>query len=63
MGLKPRPKRIQHFMHACSFCGAQTGDLIVGPRISICFECVECARDNVGEIRLARSRAKRGEGS
>jgi hypothetical protein len=41
----------------CSFCGVATprkGDLVVGPGVSICHECVGTARDSIGHAREER---------
>ena len=37
------------FLHACSFCGNERKALIVGPRVSICHECVKACNVIVSE--------------
>lgn len=53
-----REKRVtEHFANHCSFCGESALDLVIGPEVSICFSCVDIARDYVGRDRI---RARQG---
>lgn len=49
-GALPHVAPSQLFIHACSFCGHNDSPLVIGPRVSICHNCIDSAVDARSEM-------------